>query len=397
MIRQQRNILFLAFAAVLVGTTISAKAEVIGKSIATVNGDAIYLSEYENNWKAFLDQQKRVAPADITADWTKTNRSELLDQMIDEKLLSQEAKKENIKVPKRQLEEGILQVKNRFKILPQGAKPSKEDYERALTSEEQTEFQKELKRQNLTEKEFTDKIEDQLKVMRLTEEEVRGKVAIPFKEEKTDPKEADNENSRQMTPEYEKQTQALFDELSKKYNQKDFKPNPDNEMDQLTSVLKTRLGEAVHARHILVKSSRSDDMKKRSEALNKIKKIKKELDSGADFVDVARSESDDSSAQSGGDLGFFTRGQMVPDFEKVAFSLPVGSVSDIVETQFGYHIIKVEEKRAAQRLRYSDVKNDLAGFLYQQKVRERYQKYVNELRQRADVKILMDINKLDRG
>src|SRR5258708_11645724 len=124
------------------------QGEVIGKSIALVNSDAIYLSDFENNWDALLDQQKKSGgPEDVSSEWKQKNKKLLLDQMIEEKLLLQEANKRNIKVPKRQLEEGILQVKNRFKILPQGTKPSKEDYERDLTAEEKSEFNKELKKQ----------------------------------------------------------------------------------------------------------------------------------------------------------------------------------------------------------------------------------------------------------
>lgn len=137
--------------------------ETIGKSIATINGEAIYLSEYESNWEALLEQQTKAAPeGTINDEWKKSNKKLLLDQMIEEKLLVQEAKKRKIIVPKRQLEEGLLQVKNRFKILAPGTKPTKEDYERDLTEKEKVEFLKELKLQDITEKEFEARIEDQL-------------------------------------------------------------------------------------------------------------------------------------------------------------------------------------------------------------------------------------------
>jgi len=90
----------------------------------------------------------------------------------------------------------------------------------------------------------------------------------------------------------------------------------------------------VHARHILV-SSEED-----------AKAIKKELDGGASFEELAKSKSIDPSAkQNGGDLGFFSAGQMVKPFEDAAFKLEPGQISDPVQSQFGWHIIKVEEKR----------------------------------------------------
>jgi len=368
------------------------RAEVIAKSIATVNGDAIYSSEFDNNYEALLDQQKRNSSNEpLPPDWKTNSKKLLLDQMIEEKLLIQEANKRKIVVPKRQLEEGILQVKNRFKNLPPGTKPSKEDYERELTPQEKKDFYEELKTQNITEKEFEDKINDQMKVLRLTEEEIRGKVAIPVKDDKGG--EGNDAEPKELTPEYDKEAQALYVEIEKKFNQKDFKPNPDDETDQIVEVLKGKLGESVHARHILIKSARTDDFKKRQAALAKAQEIKKELDKGADFVDLANQKSEGPSSKNGGDLGFFTHGQMTPEFEKAAFALPVGGISDVVETEFGYHIIQVDEKKAAKRLRYDDVKLDLGSYIYQKRMKQRYDQFVAELRKKADVKILVDPEK----
>jgi parvulin-like peptidyl-prolyl isomerase len=311
--------------------------------------------------------------------------------MVEEKLLLQEATRKGIKVPKRQLEEGVMQVKNRFKILTPGAKPSKEDYERELTAQERTEFEKELKKQGITEKEFTTKIDDQLKVMRLTEDAVRGTIPPPFKDDRPV---SGEDSERELSPVYEKEAKALYDEIEKRFNKKDFKPTPDDDIDEMTALLRQKLGESVHARHILVKSPRTDDMKKRAAARAKAVDYKKQLDGGADFVELAKKSSDGPSAKTGGDLGFFTRGQMVSDFEKVAFSLPVGGISDVVETEFGFHIIQVEEKKAAKRLRYDDIKMDLAGYLYQKKSKDAYEKFIADLRKKADIKILVDLDKL---
>lgn len=376
--------MFVAAAAVVFVFIAGAGAEIIGKSIATVNGEAIYLSDFESNWSALLEQRKRVGPDEPIADaWVREQKEALLDQMIEERLLLQEAKRSGIKVPKRQLEEGVRQIKNRYKELAPGKKPTQEDFERELTDAERKKFLAELEEQGLSEDEFKDRIEEQLLIVRLTEQEVKGRIDFPF----TDPE----GESRELTPAYEKEAKALFEKIQARYQDKEFQPDPDNEIDQMVVLLKSRLGESIRASHILIKSSRDDDFKKRSAALNKAKDIKRRLDAGEDFETVAKKYSEGPSAPNGGDLGEFTRGQMVPEFEKAAFALPVGGVSDPVETQFGYHIIQVQEKKAERKMRFDDLKMDLANFLYQKKGQERFEGFVAELRKKADVKVSIDL------
>ncbi len=98
----------------------------------------------------------------------------------------------------------------------------------------------------------------------------------------------------------------------------------------------------VQASHILLMyqgSARSTATRTKDEALQLINDIKQQLDGGADFGDLAKQHSDCPSGQRGGDLGVFGKGQMVPAFETSAFGMEVGGVSDVVETDFGYHII----------------------------------------------------------
>ncbi len=120
--------------------------------------------------------------------------------------------------------------------------------------------------------------------------------------------------------------------------------------------------EQVHARHILLKvdPAASDDVKAtvRKKAEDVLAKVK----AGGDFAKLAGDVSEDpGSAKKGGDLGFFKRGQMVPTFEAVAFSTEPGQVSDIVESPFGFHIIKVEEKQEASTPTLADVRDQVAA------------------------------------
>ena len=103
------------------------------------------------------------------------------------------------------------------------------------------------------------------------------------------------------------------------------------------------MADQVRASHILLMyagSARSTATRSKQEAQQQIAEIKAQLDSGADFAQLARQQSDCPSGREGGDLGPFGRGQMVAPFEQAAFSMQVGGTSGIVETDFGYHVIR---------------------------------------------------------
>ncbi|CAM5521301.1 Parvulin-like PPIase OS=Afipia felis OX=1035 GN=cbf2 PE=3 SV=1 [Afipia felis] len=125
----------------------------------------------------------------------------------------------------------------------------------------------------------------------------------------------------------------------------------------------------VHARHILVETE------------DQAKEIIAELKKGADFAELAKKKSKDPGASDGGDLGFFTKDQMVPEFSAAAFALEPGKISDPVKSQFGWHIIKVEEKRARKAPPFDQVKPQLEAFV----IRKAQAEYVAKLR--ADAKI----------
>ena len=125
----------------------------------------------------------------------------------------------------------------------------------------------------------------------------------------------------------------------------------------------------IHARHILVPTE------------DEAKKIEGELKKGGDFAELAKKESKDPGASDGGDLGFFTKEQMVPEFSKVAFALEPGKISDPVKTQFGWHIIKVEEKRARKAPTFDEVKPQVEQFV----TRKAQAEYVAKLREAAKV------------
>jgi peptidyl-prolyl cis-trans isomerase C len=125
----------------------------------------------------------------------------------------------------------------------------------------------------------------------------------------------------------------------------------------------------VHARHILVETE------------NEAKAIKAELDKGGDFAELAKTKSKDPGASDGGDLGFFTKEQMVPEFSAAAFGLEPGKISDPVKSQFGWHIIKVEERRNRTAPDFEQVKSQIETYV----TRKAQADYVGKLRQAAKI------------
>jgi peptidyl-prolyl cis-trans isomerase C len=125
----------------------------------------------------------------------------------------------------------------------------------------------------------------------------------------------------------------------------------------------------VHARHILVATE------------EEAKEVKAELDKGADFAELAKKKSKDPGAADGGDLGFFTKDQMVPEFSAAAFALEPGKISDPVKSQFGWHIIKVEEKRNRKPPEFDQVKGQIEAYV----TRKAQADYVAKLREGAKI------------
>jgi peptidyl-prolyl cis-trans isomerase C len=140
--------------------------------------------------------------------------------------------------------------------------------------------------------------------------------------------------------------------------------------------------EEVHARHILFRVANPSDEKASKEAEDKIKAVIERLKKGEDFATLAKEVTEDPAGkQDGGDLGYFTKDQMVPEFSAVAFKLDKGKISDPVKTQFGWHVLMVEDKRKRQPPEFDKVKGQLESYV----VRKAQVDLVTKLR--ADAKI----------
>jgi foldase protein PrsA len=132
--------------------------------------------------------------------------------------------------------------------------------------------------------------------------------------------------------------------------------------------------EEIKASHILV------DSKEEAE------KILAELKNGGDFAKLAKENSKDGSKDQGGDLGYFPRGKMVPEFEEVAFTLEPGAISDVVKSEFGYHIIKVTDKKPAQAANFEENKADIKKQLFNEELAKKGPEWLDKIKAEADIK-----------
>jgi peptidyl-prolyl cis-trans isomerase C len=343
----------LILASLIAGTLLvpPVQAKVLDRTVATVNDQAIMLSEFEKNAAPILEQFRKTAPqAEQTPEHLADIKKRVLDQMVDDRLLVQEAKKKNIHVSQLEVDDGVKKVRTRFST--------------------EAEFNDELKKENMNNDDFRKHIQEQLATIKLIDQEVKAKTPPPSDDE----------------------IKTLFDTLDAIVNDK---PIPGShtaseleELKALAKAVQRRFGERARARHILVRVSPTASKDEKDAAMKKIKEAQAHLKKGEDFADVAKKYSDDpGSKDRGGDLGYFSRGDMVPAFDKAAFSLDVGQTSDIVTTDFGYHIIQVQEKKAAGKMSLDEIKDDLREYLFQQRGAKRFESYVKDLRSKADIKI----------
>jgi parvulin-like peptidyl-prolyl isomerase len=148
--------------------------------------------------------------------------------------------------------------------------------------------------------------------------------------------------------------------------------------------------EAVRAAHIMIRTPDATDEAQKKKAKAEATAVLAELKKGGDFAALAKQYSQDAgSAANGGDMGFVPRGQTAPVFEQAAFALKPGQISGVVESPFGYHIIKVSAHRDARTVPLQEVKPQVQEFLTQQQMQQKTDAYVTKLKAKARIDVLM--------
>jgi peptidyl-prolyl cis-trans isomerase C len=167
---------------------------------------------------------------------------------------------------------------------------------------------------------------------------------------------------------------TVTDEEARDY----YNSNPDEYKERETQV---------KASHILIAVDSGADQSRKGAARKQIEDLLDRVKSSEDFAALAKQYSECPSGAQGGDLGFFYEGQMVKPFEKAAFAMEPGEISDIVETQFGFHIIKVTDKRGP--VTFDEAKDDIKRNLVEQKIADSYNRFYAEVRDKADVDVFL--------
>ena len=147
--------------------------------------------------------------------------------------------------------------------------------------------------------------------------------------------------------------------------------------------------EQVRASHILIQFPPGASAEQKTEARNKIQDLRQRIVKGESFSDLAREFSECPSGKEGGDLGFFQRGDMVSSFEDAAFGLKKGDLSAIIETEYGYHILTVTDKKAASKMSYEDMSSQIEQYLLQGRMQEEITGFIESLRLKAVIENLM--------
>ena len=147
--------------------------------------------------------------------------------------------------------------------------------------------------------------------------------------------------------------------------------------------------EQVRASHILVRVDPKADAAAKKKARTEIDAVLKQAKSGTSFETLAKEHSQDGSASQGGDLGYFGKGQMVPQFDQVAFTLKPGQISDVVTTQFGYHIIKVVDHKSGRTVPYEEAESKIKDYLGREKKQAHADKFIEDLKKKSKIEVLI--------
>lgn len=324
--------------------------EVVDKTLAIVNGEPLMSSEFDKVLEPMVMQYRAMTPLTEQSD-SKLNelKNQILEQRIEQMVLTQEAKKQKIKIPKRELDEAVKTVTKRF-------------------SNDET-FQNELKKEGLSQVQFEKRLEEQLMVQKLVEKEMKNNIKQPS----------------------ETDVKKFYDNVRKKMKGENLGlPKEEEEtVDAVAKLLKRMSSEQVRISQIYIKCDKNATPEEKKAAEGRVASVKKELASGAGFEDTSERYSEDTLLkQRRGDMGFVVKGDLDKRLEEKAFSLSVGQYTkEPIKTDSGYHFLRVKESRASSSFTFEDVRNDLAEVLYRQNGKKLYDRWMADLKAKSNIKV----------
>lgn len=304
---------------ILFASVLTLKAEVVDKVLAVVNDELITQSELDKILIPIFRQYKTLYAGDELLLKMDETRKTVLNHMINDKLILNEARKREIEIKPAMIEKKIEDIKGKF--------PTEEGFKKALIN------------QGVTKPELYKRFEEELLKAKFINTEVRSKVVL--------------------TP----------TEISEHYNShiEEFRVLPQVQVSNIFIRIKEdETGEEAHGR-----------------AKNVIELLRK----GEDFSELAKTYSDGAHAKDGGNMGYIAKGQLKKDLDELIFSLKVGQFSDIVESDSGYRMFTVLDKKEEVVLSLEDAYDKIRDVLYRQKAKIRFEKLIEELKKDAYISI----------
>lgn len=302
-----------------VSTTFAAEPVITAKKAAEINGTVITMMTLNNEYRQILKQQG-VEEENIPEESAAELKKEILESLINQELLYQECRKNNISADEKSVSESFASVKSGFE--------NEKAYENAL------------KDANMKEEDLVNRIRRSMAINVLVTDQITQHIAVTAEE-----------------------SRAYYDSHPESFERT----------------------EKVRASHILVMVAEDAGEAKKVAAREKLVEIQKKLNGGEDFAELAKEYSDCPSGENGGDLGYFERGKMVQEFENAAFAMKTGEVSDIVTTQYGFHLIKVTDKIEPGTVAYETVKSDLEEFMKQKMISSGVASLIETIKKNAEI------------
>jgi parvulin-like peptidyl-prolyl isomerase len=296
-------------------------SEVVSRVVAEVNGEIVTSQELDQILRPLYSKYKRVFSGDDLEKRMEEARKDAITQLIERKLVLQEAKKKNIQVDEKDVESRLSQLRTKF--------------------DSEDEFYYALEREGMTVDQLRENLREQLLVRTLTRQEIASSASVSPKE------------------------------ITNYYN--------DN--------IKTKFSEPemVQVGQILIKKGKEKET--RDLAYQRIQEVKAKLKQGVPFETVAKEYSEGPYAKEGGDLPFFAKGNLMKEIEQEAFSLDVGQTSDVIESDLGFHILTLKARKKDRVKPLSEAWAEIEEELFQKKLKDVHQKWVDELKKKAHIQI----------
>ena len=319
---QNRNFILFLLAGILLLPTI-AFGEVVERIVARVNSDIIFLSELEEFGKRYFEEVQKNSSVSESREKVRQAKREVLDQLIEMKILDQEIKKRKVEVPERDVDAAVDDIvkRNNFTV---------NDLKMALAKE------------GMTYTSYRERIRDDLGKMRLISREIKSKIMI--KEE--DLRKVYKEKIQEFMIPLEVQVQQIFFTVAR-----------DSSKEQIAGVEK--------------------------EAQAVLEKAKK----GEDFSELARKYSRSPEAKDGGVLGYFKQKELLPELDEAVFQMKIGEISRLVRSPDGFHILRVMDRKGGEPKPFLDVQNRLREEMMQAESEKQFKQWMKDLKEKAYIEI----------